>query len=104
VARKLEMASIEYAPEAEGDVPEGAARRNVGELLALAFPGNVPKLSLSRRSKRGPDDDFHDRTIDIFVRHSGGAVRQHWIAIGRGVEALFDGRRECNMTYVPPSD
>ncbi len=104
VARKLETALIEYAPEAEGDVPEGAARRNVGELLALAFPGNAPKLSLSRRSKRGPDDDFHDRTIDIFVRHSGGAVRQHWIAIGRGVEALFDGRRECNMTYVPPSD
>jgi superfamily II DNA or RNA helicase len=104
VARTLEAATIEYAPEVEGDVAESAARRNVGELLALAFPKNSPRLSLSRRPRRGPDDDFHDRTVELFVRHSGGAIRQHWVTIGRGIEALYEGKWQCNATYVPPSD
>lgn len=104
VARTLDAATIEYAPEVEGDVPESAARRNIGELVALAFPKNPPRLSLSRRPRHGPDDDFHDRTVELFIRHSGGAIRQHWMTIGRGVEALYEGKWQCNATYVPPSD
>lgn len=104
VARTLDAATIEYAPEVEGDIPEPAARRNIGELVALAFPKNPPRLSLSRRPRRGPDDDFHDRTVELFIRHSGGAIRQHWMTIGRGVEALYEGKWQCNATYVPPSD
>lgn len=101
-ARSLEGVLIEYAPEAEGDRDELACRREFGSSFATTFAGAAPKLILSRRSKRSRDDDFHDRFVEIDVRHTGGAIKRHELTIGRGIEALYNDRRQCTVTYVPP--
>lgn len=101
-SRSLAGVTIEYAPEAEGDVEDEAARRDFGAAYARAFSDPPPKLLLSRRRKRSREDDFHDRFVDIDVRHAGGAIRRHEVTIGRGVEALFDLSKQCTMTYAPP--
>ena len=103
-ARALEAVTVEYAPEVEADVDEGAARRDFGSKFVVAFPRNAPKYGLCRRQKRSRDDDFHDRFVEIDVRHAGGAIRRHELQIGRGVEALFDVSKQCTATYVPPSE
>jgi hypothetical protein len=102
-SRSLEAVTIEYAPEADGDADETVARRDIGAIYERAFSSNAPKLALNRRSRRSRDDDFHDRFVEIDVRHAGGAVRRHEITIGRGVEALFDLSKQCTVTYAPPS-
>ncbi|MGY2733619.1 DEAD/DEAH box helicase [Sphingomonas sp. UYP23] len=103
-ARVIESASLEYAPEIDGDLDESGSRRDVGSLMAREFPGGGgPRLNLVRRRRRGGSDDFHDRFVDIDVRGAGGAVDRHSISIGRGVEALFDASRQCTVTYVPPT-
>jgi len=101
-ARSLGAITIEYAPEAEGDLDEPSARRDFGAVYAQAFVENAPRLMLNRRPKRSRDDDFHDRFIDLDIRHAGGEVRRHGITIGRGAEAFFDVSKECTVTYVPP--
>jgi hypothetical protein len=101
-ARSLESVTIEYCPDIEGDRDESTCRREIGALFVRHFPGTPPKIDLARRRKRGVDDDFHDRFVDIDVRGAGGAEQRHWITIGRGLEALFDDRRQCTVTYVPP--
>lgn len=101
VSRSLAGVTIEYAPEAEGDVEDEVARRDFGATYARAFGGPPPKLLLNRRRK-SRDDDFHDRFVDIDVRHAGGAIRRHEVTIGRGVEALFDQSKQCTVTYAPP--
>ena len=93
---------MEYAPEIDGDLDESACRREIGTNLLRLFPGSSPRLALRRRSRRGPADDFHDRFIAIDVRGAGGAEQRHSITIGRGLEALFDERWQCTVTYVPP--
>ena len=102
VSSALDGVLIEYAPEAEGDRDDGTSRREFGSGFGTAFAGSPPKLVLSRRSKRAHDDDFHDRFIEIDVRQAGGAIKRHSITIGRGVEALYNERRQCTVTYVPP--
>ena len=101
-ASALENVLIEYAPEAEGDRDEVACRRDFGSNFAIAFGSSPPRLVLSRRSKRSRDDDFHDRFVEIDVRHAGGAIKRHELTIGRGIEALYNERRQCTVTYVPP--
>lgn len=101
--RDLEAAVVEYAPEVEGDLDDAAARRDFGSIFTGAFPADAPKLALNRRSKRSRDDDFHDRFVEIDIRHAGGAVRRHELSIGRGVEALFDKTKQCTATYAPPA-
>ncbi|WP_374571938.1 DEAD/DEAH box helicase [Phenylobacterium sp.] len=103
VCRTFEAAVLEYAPDADGDLPEPAARRDIGELFSRFVPDHAPRLVLRRRDRRGRNDDFHDRTIEVSVRHAGGAVRRHLLSIGRGAEALFNDRWQCTVTYVPPS-
>ena len=98
----LEGVLIEYAPEIEGDIDEFSCRREFGSNFATEFAGSVPKLVLARRSKRTRDDDFHDRFIEIDVKHAGGTIKRHEFTIGRGVEALYNVRRQCTVTYVPP--
>lgn len=104
VAGNLEGVMIEYAPEAEGDTDEVACRREFGADYASRFAGAAPRLLLVRRSKRSRDDDFHDRFIEVDVRHAGGAIKRHELTIGRGIEALYNDRRQCTVTYVPPSN
>lgn len=99
----LESVVIEYAPEADGDVDEMSCRREFNSGLIATFEGAPPKIALVRRSKRSRDDDFHDRSVEIEVRHAGGAVKRHDLMIGRGLEALYNQRRQCTVTYVPPS-
>ena len=101
-ASALENVLIEYAPEIEGDADEFVCRREFGSDFATEFAGSGPKLALARRSKRARDDDFHDRFIEIDVRHAGGTVKRHELTIGRGLEALYNSRRQCTVTYVPP--
>jgi len=101
-AAGLDNVLIEYAPEIEGDLEEFACRREFGSAFATEFAGALPKLVLARRSKRARDDDFHDRFIEVDVRHAGGAVKRHELTIGRGLEALYNSRRQCTVTYVPP--
>jgi superfamily II DNA or RNA helicase len=100
--RSVEAVTVEYAPEAEGDVEEGRARREFGDVFARLIPNEPPKLALKRRYKRSRDDDFHDRFVEIEVRHAGGAIRRHELTIGRGLEALFDISKQCTATYAPP--
>lgn len=101
-AGALESVLIEYAPEAEGDIDEVACRREFGSGYAISFGPSSPRLALVRRSKRSRDDDFHDRFIEVDIRHAGGAVKRHELTIGRGVEALYNDRRQCTVTYAPP--
>tara|TARA_R110000772_G_scaffold268734_1_gene398390 strand:+ start:9848 stop:13621 length:3774 start_codon:yes stop_codon:yes gene_type:complete len=101
-AGTLESVLIEYAPEAEGDIDDGASRREFGSGYATFFGASPPRLVLSRRSKRSRADDFHDRFIEVDVRHAGGAIKRHELTIGRGVEALYNDRRQCTVTYAPP--
>lgn len=51
--------------------------------LAFRFAAAAPRLALARRSKRTRDDDFHDRFIEVDVRHAGGAVKRHELTIVR---------------------
>ena len=101
-ASALETVLIEYAPEFEGDADEFTCRREFGSNFATEFAGSGPKLVLSRRSKKTRDDDFHDRFVEIDVRHAGGSIKRHELTIGRGLEALYNHRRQCTVTYVPP--
>lgn len=103
VAGNLESVIIEYAPEAEGDIDEVASRREFGSEYLSRFSGAAPRLALLRRSKRSRDDDFHDRFIEVDIRHAGGAIKRHELTIGRGIEALYNDRRQCTVTYAPPS-
>ncbi len=102
VAASLVGALVEYAPEVEGDLEEPICRREFGSAYATIFAGSAPKLVLARRRKRSFDDDFHDRFIEIDVRHAGGAIKRHELTIGRGTEALYNPRRQCTVTYAPP--
>lgn len=102
VAASLEGALVEYAPEVDGDLDEPICRREFGSAYATTFAGSPPKLVLARRRKRSFDDDFHDRFIEIDVRHAGGAIKRHELTIGRGAEALYNPRRQCTVTYAPP--
>lgn len=102
VAKSLEAVTIEYAEEVEGDAPDSLSRREIGDLLSRRL-SPMPRLSLTRRRKRSRDDDFHDRFVDVTVRHAGGAVRLHALTLGRGLEALYDERKQCTVTYAPPS-
>lgn len=103
VAVAVEGVMIEYAPEVEGDIDEVACRRAFGADFTSGFAGGAPRLSLVRRSKRSRDDDFHDRFIEVDVRHAGGAIKRHELTIGRGIEALYNDRRQCTVTYAPPA-
>lgn len=100
--RALECVTIEYAPEIDGDLDDMSRRREFGAAYTAAFLGAPPRLSLTRRNKRSRDDDFHDRFIEIDVRHAGDAIKRHELTIGRGAEALYDLRKQCTVTYAPP--
>ncbi|GGB51594.1 hypothetical protein GCM10010833_02890 [Blastomonas aquatica] len=102
VAVTLDNVIIEYAPEVEGDIDEVVSRREFGSSYSKTFGGGGPRLALVRRSKRSRDDDFHDRFIEVDIRHAGGAVKRHELTIGRGIEALYNERRQCTVTYAPP--
>lgn len=101
VTRSLESITIEYAEEVEGDIGDAQGRREIGDLLSRHL-SPMPKLSLARRRKRSRDDDFHDRFVDITVRHAAGTQRLHALSLGRGLEALYDERKQCTVTYAPP--
>lgn len=101
-AGTLESVMIEYAPEVEGDIDEVRCRREFGSGYATSFGGAAPRLALKRRNKRSRDDDFHDRFIEVDIRHAGGAIKRHELTIGRGIEALYNDRRQCTVTYAPP--
>lgn len=99
--RSLGLVKIEYAPEAEGDLQEDGQRREFGDLFTRQLPDSQ-RFMLVRRRKRARDDDFHDRFVELEVRHAGGAVRIHELSLGRGLEALYDTSKQCTVTYAPP--
>ncbi|MGD9966395.1 MAG: DEAD/DEAH box helicase [Hyphomonadaceae bacterium] len=102
VARSLESVVVEYAPEIEADMSEGEQRRRFGETFARTFGTSPPLMNLVRRRRRA-GDDFHDRSVEITTRSAADALQTHTIMIGRGLEALYDQRKECTAVYFPPS-
>jgi superfamily II DNA or RNA helicase len=102
-ARTLESVTIEYAPEVDGDLSEPQQRTALGALFSASFGAAGPRLQMVRRPRRSRVDDFHDRFIDIEIRHAGGAVRPHFLSLGRGAEALFDTSKQCTISYAPPT-
>jgi len=101
VCRSLGPVKIEYAPEAEGDLQEDGQRREFGALFTHRLPDSQ-RFMLVRRRKRARDDDFHDRFVELELRHAGGATRVHELSLGRGLEALYDLNKQCTVTYAPP--
>lgn len=75
-ARVIEGITIEYAPDIDGDLDESVRRREVGSLMLRNLPKGVPNFSFARRGVRGPDDDFHDRFVDIDVRGPDGDLQR----------------------------
>jgi hypothetical protein len=104
ISQRVDAVIIQYAPDAESRDDEPLQRRDVSDLFFRSVKKGPPKLTLARREKRSRqgDDDFHDRSIEIDVREDN-RVGRHEILIGRGVEALFDSRKQCTVTYVPPT-
>ncbi len=102
-ARSMLTVTVEYASDIDGDAPESLQRSDFGKRMIQSFGGTPPRLALSGRRRRAGGDDFHDRSVEVEVRGAGGALQTHVIMIGRGAEALFDTRRECSVTYAPPS-
>ena len=95
---KIEAVTIDYIETSTSDVPDSQGRADMsGRLLA----NGRPRVLLNRRNRGHGAEDFHDRSIDIDVR-DGDKVRRHSLFVGRGAEALYDKRRECTVTYVPP--
>ncbi len=103
VAKSLGAITVQYAPDAQGDLPETMQRRSFGSAFAQQFSQHTPRLSLVRQPRRTSEEDFHDRFIDIEVRGEDGALSEHSLIIGRGVEALYDLKKQCTVSYVPPS-
>jgi|SRR4051812_48569966 hypothetical protein len=100
-AQSLDAVTVEYAPDID-DGDDSARRRAFSSGYLDAFRENTPRLALSRRSRRRRDHDFHDRFVEVEVEFPTGVKRLHELTIGRGLEALFDVRRQCTVTYAPP--
>jgi hypothetical protein len=100
--RSIEAVTVEYDPEAVGDIPEAQQRSEFEAAITRAFAGGTPRVRLTRRSRRDRGDDFHDRFVDIDVRGAGNALLRHELSIGRGLEALYDTSKQCTVSYVPP--
>ena len=102
VAKSVAGVRVDYNPDAKADIDETSQRREFGSRYQLELATPLPKLALVRRERRRGGDDFHDRFIRIGVKGSNGEVEQHELSIGRGAEALFDDRHQCNVMYAPP--
>ena len=100
--QSLDAVTIEYAPDIDGDLEDGALRRSFTTEFLGAFQKNTPRLALNRRPRRVRGDDFHDRFVELDVRSGNGTIQRHEITIGRGVEALYNSRLQCTVTYAPP--
>jgi hypothetical protein len=97
---------VEYAPDLPDSyqrLDDAAMRRAFNTEFLAAFKEATPKISLNRRIKKSRDDDFHDRFVEIDVDGPANTRRRHEITIGRGLEALFDEKKQCTVTYAPPS-
>jgi hypothetical protein len=100
----LKSVIIEYAPDVGDDPDDAGARRDIGSLFGASEAARRGATFLAvRRLKRTRDDDFHDRQVVLEIEHAGGAVRPHTLLIGRGLEALYDDRWQCSVSYAPPT-
>jgi hypothetical protein len=101
---RLQSVVIEYAPDIDYDFDDARARSDIGTLFGQSSAaGKGVTLLPKRRNKRGRHDDFHDRQVTFEIEHAGGAVKVHTLVIGRGLEALYDDRWQCSVSYAPPS-
>jgi hypothetical protein len=100
----LRSVVVEYAPDVGDEADDFAARRAINALfLASEAARKGATFMPIRRPKRSRDDDFHDRQVALEIEHAGGAVRVHTLLIGRGLEALYNDRWQCSVSYAPPS-
>jgi hypothetical protein len=100
----LKSAVVEYAPDVGDEPDDSSARRAIGALFAASDAAQRGvTFQPVRRFKRARDDDFHDRQVSLEIQHAGGAIRIHTLLIGRGVEALYDDRWQCSVSYAPPT-
>lgn len=89
-AQRIDHVVIEYAPDYARDANDAEMRRDFGRAMTEVFGTRIFSYQLQRRFKRVRHDDFHDRTIEIYVRRTGGAINRHLLDGGRGVLALYD--------------
>ncbi|ESQ90331.1 hypothetical protein ABAC460_09255 [Asticcacaulis sp. AC460] len=101
-ASSLGQVTIEYVPDL-GSADDSQDRRDIGGRFALNSAGRQTVVRLKSRPKRSGGVDFHDRSVELSVRHAGGAVRKHELWIGRGVEALYHDGFECSVSYFQDS-
>jgi hypothetical protein len=101
--QSLDAVTVEYAPDI-GDEPDSTKRQSFTKEYEKTFPQGAPRLLLKPRPHRRPNDDFHDRFVDIDVKAAGEGTRRHEITIGRGLGALFNPRWQCTVTYAPPGN
>jgi hypothetical protein len=100
----LRSVIVEYAPDVGDEPDDSSARRAIGALFGASEAARKgATLMPVRRLKRTRDDDFHDRQVMLEVEHAGGAVRPHTLLIGRGLQALYDERWHCSVSYAPPT-
>lgn len=100
----LKSVIVEYAPDVGDEADDSTSRRAIGTLFGASDAARKgATLMPVRRLKRTRDDDFHDRQVVLDIEHPGGAVRVHTLLIGRGLEALYNERWHCSVSYAPPT-
>ena len=101
VSRSIDTVMLEYAPDID-DEPDASRRGSFVREYERALGQGAPKVLLQARLRKVPNDDFHDRFVEIDVKAENGKTDHHEITIGRGLQALFDERWQCTVTYAPP--
>jgi superfamily II DNA or RNA helicase len=103
-AQVVSELSIHYSADVEGDCSDVDQRQDITKRLQSAFSQRAPRLSLVRHNPRqNRGEDFHDRIVEVHAGPAGAAPQLFTLQFGRGVEALFDLRKECNVCFFPPS-
>jgi hypothetical protein len=104
VGATIERVVIHYNDAKIENADDRVERVDMNQRIARAFGDKAPLIELVRPRRGRGQADFHDRSVELDIVHSGGAVRQHCLLTGRGLIALFQDRFECSLTYAPPAN
>lgn len=103
-AQAVGAVTIHYSADVDGDCSDLDQRSDIEKRLQSALGQRAPRLSLVRHNPRqNRSEDFHDRIVEVHAGPTGSESKPFTLQFGRGVEAFFDLRRECNVCLFPPS-